>query len=93
MNPLSISCGLIQVVYISQPGEVDFGLLGQEGEAESCASADDGGCAFSNPSSPYGLINLPLAPEEELARKMNAKTTPKTVAQVWVRLTVNNCHT
>jgi len=39
-------------------------------------------CAFSNPSSPYGLVNLPLAPEEELIRKINAKTTPKTVAQV-----------
>ena len=39
-------------------------------------------CAFSNPSSPYGLTRLPLAPEEDRVVKARDKTTPQIVAKV-----------
>ncbi|KAG1667039.1 hypothetical protein FOA52_000400, partial [Chlamydomonas sp. UWO 241] len=63
--------------YVIQDGAVDFGLTGEEGEQEACGG---NGCAFSNPSSPYGLTLLPLAPEEDAERKSRAGTTPKSVA-------------
>ncbi|GAX81011.1 hypothetical protein CEUSTIGMA_g8446.t1 [Chlamydomonas eustigma] len=39
--------------------------------------------------SPYGLINLPLAPEEDAVTKANAATTPKSVSLVSVTKAAN----
>ena len=58
--------------YTIQEGAVEFGLLGDEGETGECAS-DAAGCSFSNPSSPYGITVLPLAPEEDGDAKADAE--------------------
>jgi hypothetical protein len=46
----------------AQRGQVDWGLV-EAGEASACNNAASG-CAVNNPSAPYGLVVLPLAPEE-----------------------------
>lgn len=66
--------------YVVQTGSVDFGLMGDSSDADSCGSGS-GGCYFSNPSSPYGMVTLPLAPREDLDTKLRANSTPPGVAE------------
>lgn len=65
------------VTWVVQEGELDWGFLGTEGETQTCAGET---CAYTNPSSPYGLTVLPLTPREVrdggADAKINAPTTP-----------------
>eukprot|EP00798_Chlamydomonas_sp_ICE-L_P029760 gene29760-4972_t len=62
-----------------QQGAIDFGFLGDAGEADACGGPG-ASCSYTNPNSPYGLTLMPLAPGEVLELKAAATTTPKTVA-------------
>jgi hypothetical protein len=59
--------------HIASPGYIDFGFLGDEDETETCAGQN---CAYTNPSSPYGLTVLPLAPNETLTGKLQQTDLP-----------------
>jgi hypothetical protein len=49
----------------ARAGAVDWGLVEPEDAASAAATCNaPGGCASNNPSAPYGLVVLPLAPEE-----------------------------
>ena len=77
--------------FVSQRGSVDWGLA--EGSDGATDSADGGGaapaecnnaangCGLNNPSSPYGLVVLPLAPEERLEAKLADARTPEYVKE------------
>jgi hypothetical protein len=72
--------------FTSAPGRLDWGLAGeaalqpQQDEGSACGSS---GCAWSNPSSPYGLVLLPLAPGEAApVDKAGRPSTPPAAADV-----------
>ncbi|GBF96219.1 hypothetical protein Rsub_08764 [Raphidocelis subcapitata] len=69
--------------FVSQRGSVDWGLVEAEssGGDARCASNAASGCSASNPSAPYGLVVLPLAPGEDLAAKLASNVTPPYVKE------------
>jgi hypothetical protein len=72
--------------WVVQDGKLDWGFLGTEGETQTCAGST---CAYTNPSSPYGLAVLPLTPREVrdggTAAKEAAAYTPEFVRAVSAR--------
>lgn len=77
---MAFSAPAARAEMFAQQGAVDFGLV--EGSGQSAASScGTQGCFYSNPSSPYGMVLLPLNPRENLAMKIAANTTPAGVAE------------
>jgi hypothetical protein len=58
------------------PPPLHAGFFGDAGETDACGGQN---CAYTNPSSPYGLTVLPLSPSQSAAKVEAANTTPSFV--------------
>jgi hypothetical protein len=54
------------IAFTSQSGYIDFGLTNSDSTSGSASAACSPSCAFTNPTSTYGLTVLPLHPQEDL---------------------------
>jgi hypothetical protein len=76
----------VGATFTAAPGRLDWGLAGEaslQPNQEEGAACGPSGCAWSNPSSPYGLVLLPLAPGEgPPAEKAARPSTPPSAADV-----------
>ncbi|KAI8475020.1 MAG: hypothetical protein J3K34DRAFT_456463 [Monoraphidium minutum] len=62
-------------------GGVDWGLVEAGGDGGGACNNAASGCAANNPSAPYGLVVLPLAPSEILVAKLRSNFTPPYVVE------------